>query len=223
MAKTKIGLIRVVSFKDRKIAELHGRLIEHHYPILQVISRCIKDQPKGIYNDETEALAIPNIVELGLEFEKEGEVRAIIISCAADPGVKELRKKLSIPVIGAGSAVAALALTYSDKVGTLGITEGTPQIMEDILGRHLVAEAKPDGVQTTLDLMNEQGKNRVLSCVKSIKENGAKVIALACTGYSTIAIAPELEKRVGLPVLDAVLAAGLAAWYFTKQDYVPNQ
>jgi allantoin racemase len=63
---TKIGLIRVVSLEDRKIAELHGRLIERHYPMLQVISRCIKNQPKGIYDDETEALAIPKIIELGL-------------------------------------------------------------------------------------------------------------------------------------------------------------
>ncbi|MBA7686624.1 hypothetical protein ES703_95074 [subsurface metagenome] len=216
MAKTKIGLIRVVSFEDRKIAELHGRLIEQYYPMLQVISRCIKDQPKGIYNDETEALAIPKIVELGLEFDKEGEIKALIISCAADPGVAELRKQISIPVIGAGSAVAALALTYSDKVGTLGITEATPQVMEDILGSHLVAESKPEGVQTTLDLMTRQGKNKVLASVKSIKEKGAEVIALACTGYSTIGISEELERESGLPVLDAVLAAGLSTWYFTR-------
>lgn len=220
---TKIGLIRVVSLEDRKIAELHGRLIERHYPMLQVISRCIKNQPKGIYDDETEALAIPKIIELGLEFEKEREVKALIISCAADPGVKDLRKQLSIPVIGAGSAVAALALTYSDRVGALGITEETPQVMQNILGCHLVAEVKPEGVQNTLDLMTEQGRNKVLASARRVKEKGAEVIALACTGYSTIGISEELKKESGLPVLDAVLAAGLFAWYFTLQDCDSNQ
>jgi len=43
-----------------------------------------------------------------------------------------------------------------------------------------------------------------------------EVIALACTGYSTIGIANDLEKEVGIPVLDAVIAAGLFAWHFTR-------
>lgn len=216
MQKVKIGLIRVVSFEDKKLSELHGRLIEEHFPSLQLISRCIKNQPKGIYDEETKKIAVPKIVELGSQIEEEEKVKAIIVSCADDPGVKELRKFLKIPVIGAGSSVAAVALSYSTKVGTLGITEQTPKIMQEILGKHLVAETKPEGIKTTLDLMTDKGKENAFKSVEYLKEKGAEAIALVCTGYSTIGIANDLEKAIGIPVLDAVIAAGLFAWYFTR-------
>jgi len=216
MQKVKIGLIRVISFEDEKLIELHGRLIEKYFPSLQLISRCIKNQSKGIYDEETKKIAIPKIVELGSQIEEEEKVKAIIISCADDPGVKELRKLLKIPVIGAGSSVAALSLSYGDKVGTFGITEQAPPIMREILGKHLVAETKPEGIKTTLDLMTNEGKRNAFKSIKYLKEKGAEVIALACTGYSTVVIAQDLEKEVGIPVLDAVIAAGLFAWHFTR-------
>ena len=35
------------------------------------------------------------------------------------------------------------------------------------------------------------------------------MIALSCTGMSTIQIAPSLEKDLGIPVLDPVMCEGL--------------
>jgi len=218
MQKVKIGLIRVISFEDKKLIEFHGKLIEKHFPDLQIISKCIKDQPKGIYNEETKKIAIPKIIELGSRFATEEKAEVIIISCADDPGVKELRKLVQVPVIGAGSSVSAVALSYGSRVGTLGITEKTPPIMQEILGEHLVAEAKPRGVKTTLDLMTDKGRENAFKSVKYLKEKGAEAIALACTGYSTIGIANDLEKAIGIPVLDAAIAAGLFAWYFTRGE-----
>jgi len=216
MQKIKIGLIRVVSFENKKLIGLHGKLIEEYFPCLQLISRCIKNQPKGIFDEESEKMAIPKVIGLGLQIEKEEKVKAIIVSCAADPGVKELRKLLKIPVIGAGSSVAALSLSYGDKVGTFGITEQAPTIMREILGKHLVAEARPEAINTTLDLMTDKGKRNTLKSVKYLKAKGSEVIALACTGYSTVGIAWDLEKEVQIPVLDAVIATGLFVWHFTR-------
>jgi Asp/Glu/hydantoin racemase len=216
MANKHFGLIRVVSFEDEEIAQKHGRLIEAAFPDLEVTSRCIEDQPKGIYDDATEALAVPKIVRLGVRFAREGRIGGLIISCAADPAVEELRSELRIPVIGAGRAAAALALTYGDRVGTLGITEETPAAMKKVLGSHLMAEAKPEGVVNTLDLMTTEGKQQALEAVERLKDRGAQVVALACTGYATIGLAGELETRAGIPVIDAVMAAGLAAWFLAR-------
>jgi len=217
MKKVKIGIIRTISFKDRKLIELHGKIIEKYFPDLQVISRYIKDQPRGIYDENTKRIAVPKIVELGSQIEVKEKVKAIIVSCADDPGVKELRKLLKIPVFGAGSSVAAISLSYGDKIGTLGITTHAPQIMREILGEHLVAETKPEGIKTTLDLMTNEGKSNALKSIKYLKKQGAEVIALACTGYSTVGIAQELEKETGITVLDAVIASGLFAWHFTRK------
>jgi allantoin racemase len=213
--KIKVALIRILTTKDEELLNSHGRVLEGRFPELEVESRCLDDQPKGIYDDETCAIALPKILKLGEEMEQE-HVKAIIVSCADDPGVKELRKIVKIPIIGAGSSSACLALSFGGRIGTLGITEGTPRVMRDILGKHLVAETRPEGVKTTLDLMTDEGRKNALSAVQYLRETGAEVIALACTGYATIGIAKDLEGAAGIPVIDAVEAAGLFAWHLTR-------
>ena len=57
-----------------------------------------KDQPKGIYDDDTLRIAVPKIVELAREFEHRG-FDIVNISCAGDPGLEECHSELGIPVI----------------------------------------------------------------------------------------------------------------------------
>jgi len=213
--KTRVGLIRVLTTEDKNLLNAHGRLVESHFPELQVESRCINDQPKGIYDEESSALALPKILRLGEEMEREG-VKAIIVSCADDPGVEELRKIVTIPVVGAGSSCASVSLSCGGKIGTLGIRERAPRIMRDILGDHLVAQTRPEGVKTTLDLLTAEGRENALSAAEHLRKNGAEVIALACTGYTTIGIARDLEGAVSIPVIDPVEATGLFAWHLTR-------
>jgi allantoin racemase len=211
----RVGLIRVLTTKDKNLLNAHGRLIEGRFPELKVESRCIEDQPEGIHDEHTCAIATPKIYKLGKEMEQEG-MKAIIVSCADDPGVKELREAVHIPVIGAGSSSACLALSFGSKVGVLGITESAPRVMKDILGDHLIAETRPEGVRTTLDLMTDKGRKNALKAVETLRSHGAEVIALACTGYATIGIKEDLERAAGFPVVDAVEAAGLFTWHFTR-------
>lgn len=214
--KTRIGLIRVLTTEDENLLNAHGRLVESRFPELQVHSRCIDDQPEGIYDEDTSAIAIPKILKLGQEMEREG-VMAIIVSCADDPGVDELRKIVKIPVIGAGRSSACVALCCGGRVGTLGIREIAPRVIKDILGRYLVGETRPEGVKTTLDLLTNQGRENAHSAVEYLRNKGAEVIALACTGYATIGIARDLERAAGIPVIDAVEAAGLFGWHLTRE------
>jgi Asp/Glu/hydantoin racemase len=210
--KTRVGLIRVLTTKDENVLKAHGRLLEARFPEFQVESRCIDDQPEGIYDEKTSAIALPKIITLGEEMEREG-MEALIVSCADDPGVGELRKIVKIPVVGAGSSCASVALSCGGKIGTLGIRERAPRIMRDILGDHLVAQTRPGGVKTTLDLMTREGRENALRAAQDLRSKGAEVIALACTGYATIGIAKDLETAAGIPVVEAVEAAGLFAWH----------
>jgi Asp/Glu/hydantoin racemase len=207
-----IGLVRVITLTDPEEVNRHGNIIEKHFPGLTVVSRSIPEQPKGIYDDESEAVAVPKIVELGRQFAEEG-VDALIVSCAADPALAELRAELSIPVIGAGSAVSGMALGMGSKIGALGITEGAPACVTEVLGSHLVAEARPEGVENTLGLLEPKGQQNAVAAARHLVEEGAELIVLVCTGYSTIGIANDLSKAVGVPVLDAVVAAGAVTAY----------
>lgn len=206
-----VGLIRVVTFTDDKLLNLHGEIIEKYFPMLKVESRCIDDQPYGIHDEETERIAIPKIIELAKSWEN---IDALIISCAGDPAVKELRKMLDIPVIGAGESTALLARRYGEVYGVLGITEEIPEAYTKILGRdNIVGTCHVPGIKSTIDLMNDEGRKKVINKALELKSLGAEVIPLACTGMATIGIAKELEDLCGIPVIDPVVAEGLIAYY----------
>lgn len=206
----------MLTIQDEELLNRHGKIIEKAFPELKVISRCIENQPKGIYDEKTEEEAKPKILRLVKEFESDG-VDAIIISCAADPAVEEARKLVSIPVIGAGSAASALALAYGRKIGVLNLTEETPRVIKEILGKNLVAEDHPNEVTNTLDLMTDWGREEAIRAAKRLKEKGTEVIVLGCTGMSTIMIAPILEEEVGISVIDPVIAAGAVALHSLRR------
>jgi len=211
----KIGLIRVLSTDDTELLNRHGRLLMDYIgdPEFIAVSRCIEGHPQGLWNPDEIRKGIPKIVRLGQEMERQDRVATLLVSCVADPGVSELRESVSIPIIGAGSASAMVALSLGRPVGALSITDCVLPTVTEVLGPRLVGWETPQGVKTTVDLMSEQGKERSVEAGERLKRQGARVILLACTGFSTIRVAPFLERRLNLPVIDALISAGLIAYY----------
>lgn len=210
--KFTVGVIRVLTSDDPEFVGMHGRFIKEHYPGICCVSKCIPDQPEGIHSHELERIAVPKVVETAKSFE---DVDMIIVSCADDPGVPEVRKALpGIPVTGGGETTAALALRYGEKIAVLGIVDYAPKAyLRMIPPEKLVAVGRPEGVNSTLDLMTPEGRESCFRKARELKEMGAEVIALGCTGLATIGIARDLEKDLGIPVIDPVLAEGLFAYF----------
>lgn len=211
---TTVGIIRVLTTEDPDLLAAHGRIIERDFG-LPTVTRCIPDQPQGIYDDETERIALPKIIRLGKEMANEG-VDAILVSCAADPAVAELRSELKIPVIGAGSAASAVALGLAERIGILNLTEGAPGPVRVLLGDRFVGEANPEGVKNTLDLMTGWGRDAALEAARKLGAAGAGALVLACTGYATIGMADLLRARLGILAVDPVRAAGLITSYAVR-------
>lgn len=211
----QVGLIRILSIQDERLLNLHGHLIEKAYPELRVRTRCIPDQPCGIFNPESEEVARKKIIQLAGELVGEG-ARAILVSCAADPGVNELKKELAVPVVGAGSSAASMALNYGERIGVLNMNGETPAAVVKILGKHLAAEGHPEGVKNTLDLQTDWGREGILRAARKIKER-IDAVVLACTGMSTLGIASELEEELSMPVIDPVLASGAVALHSLRR------
>ncbi|MFV2043476.1 MAG: aspartate/glutamate racemase family protein [Anaerolineales bacterium] len=211
----RIGLIRVLSLEDEKGINSHGLMLEAFFGDTQVnvVNRCIKGHPKGLYNELEVRAAIPKIVRLGQEMERNDGVQSLLVSCVADPGVPELRAASNLPVIGAGAAAAAVALAMGKPVGALSVVDDILNPIAELLGDRLVAWEVPDGVESTVDLMTMEGKERILEAGEAARIRGAEVILLACTGFSTVRIAPFLEERLRMPVVDPVISAGLLAYY----------
>jgi Asp/Glu/hydantoin racemase len=60
--------------------------------------------PRSITSEDDERDAAPHVVATVLRCEQEG-FDAAIVDCTGDPGVDEARRKVGIPVLGAGEAV----------------------------------------------------------------------------------------------------------------------
>lgn len=211
MKTKRVGLIRVLTTDDKKLLNLHGEKIMAAFPELLVFSDCIPEQPEGVHDDATEAIATPKVIRLARQMAKDGAA-AVIVSCAGDPGVVEASRELDIPVVGAGRAVASIARSLELPVGVLGLTTAVPPAIKDILGKTFIADIVPNGVLSTLDLMTPQGMTATVEAGEALKDKGAKVILLACTGMSTIGAAEKLESALGIPVIDPVRSEGAVTW-----------
>jgi Asp/Glu/hydantoin racemase len=60
--------------------------------------------------------------------------------------------------------------------------------------------------------MTPEGRESVLKEAHWLKSEGVDVLALACTGMSTVSLAPEIRGETGLPVIDPVSAEGFFLW-----------
>lgn len=207
----KVGIIRVVTLDDQELLNLHGKMIEQRFPGIITETKCIPDQPEGIHSEELKQIAVPKIVALAKSFK---DVNMLIVSCADDPGVQEIRDtNPGIPVTGAGESSAAIASIYGNRIALLGITGYAPEPYIRMIPNKILTVGKPDGVNSTLDLMTKTGRENAVKKGLEQKEMGAQVILLTCTGMSTIGIASELEEITGLPVIDPVLAEGMFAYH----------
>jgi Asp/Glu/hydantoin racemase len=202
-----VGIIRVFTTEEKNILNAHGDKIERIYNI-ECINQCISDQPKGIYDSESEQEALPKIITLAEEMEKRYKVEGIAISCAADPGLQLVRRKVSVPVVGAGSSAAHMAKAISSRIGVLTITDEVPAEMVNIMGESLISWRKPEGVNNTADLLKENAIEKSLYSAKELISDGAEIIVFACTGYVTIGFGEILKDQLGIPVIDPVEAEG---------------
>lgn len=205
--KHNIGILRVLTIDNKELLESHQNILKDYFPEFNFETKCIPNQYKGLYNKEAHDKALPDIIKMAKEWEK--DIDGLIISCADDPGVNYLKKELSIPVIGAGSSVACLSILYDLRIGIIGIEQKAPENVVKLLGDKIAGYIVPKGVENTNDLQTEEGKKAILDSAYKLKSMGAEAITFACTGLTT-AGGIKIIKEVGLPVIDGVIAEGLA-------------
>ncbi len=206
--RARVALIRVVTSADQHFLDIHQALILANQPDLAITTYCLPEQYDGIHDAKTLDMAVPKLVALGLELQKNYDI--LMVSCASDPAVKQLRQLLSIPVVGAGQACCEQALTLSHSVGAIGIEPRAPSVFYEILHDRLRTYRQPLGVNNTHDIHSEQGKAAIIEAVLACEKDGAKVIALACTGMATTDVAALVAPYTSIPVINPVIAAGLA-------------
>lgn len=206
MSAPRIGIMRVVSGLDEPLELAHQQLLTPLLKGAKLATRALPNQPEGIHDARTLALALPKIAELGETWQ--AQLDFLLVSCAADPGIKALRQSLKIPVLGAGESCCKIARQYGQIIGVLGIEAQLPEVFNEQLSDCPLIYRQPDGVNCTHDIRTPKGQNAIIEAALACEQAGAKVIALACTGMATTDVASLLAPHTPLPVINPVLAAG---------------
>jgi len=166
--------------------------------------------PASVESFYDEAIAVPGVVAKVREAERD-RMDAVIINCFGDPGLDAAREVVSIPVIGPCEASMQLASMLGHKFSVVTVLERLiPELelhaQKYGVGWKLASARSVDLPVLDLEKGREQFVERMVErAVAAVREDGAHVIVLGCTGLAGLA----KQVKVGLskagyevPVID---------------------
>ncbi|GAB4113361.1 MAG: aspartate/glutamate racemase family protein [Candidatus Caldatribacteriota bacterium] len=171
---------------------------------LEVID--IPESPSGIETYQDAALAEKYLLEKFSNLEKSYD--GFIIACHSDIGVDVLRELTVKPVIGIGEASMLFALPLGHKFSILSLKEKKIPQKEDQVKRYGLEDRCASIRATGLGVVAtyQDKKEKLLEAgFKAVKEDGAEVLILGCAGMA--GLDKEIEKMIGVPVIDGVVSA----------------
>lgn len=202
---TTASMTRDIEANARAVAAT-GTLIEAVNPA---------EGPPSIESDEDEHRCVPYLLsELTKAHTRDvGRPDASIIACFGDPGLEQARVLVDGPVLGiAQAAMHAATLAAGDFSVVTSMSATVPRAWElakaytpgQCLGVYacdipvLTIDADPETVTPIGDL-----------CARALEQDGSRAIVLGCAAMAKFAV--PLTDRLGVPVIDGVVAATLLA------------
>jgi len=184
------------------------RLVQFVEPSTQVEGVRFDERIPHLEYEFYEHIAVHQVVKEIVEAEKRG-FDAAVIGCFYDPGLRESRELVEMPVVGVCEASLSLASMLSaGKFSVLvGRRKWIPKMMSTAKSYGLdsrIASWRVLGL-TVLD-MRDVDKTReaiMREARAAVEEDMAECVVLGCTGMLGRAV--EAQKELGVPVLDPVL------------------
>lgn len=162
-----------------------------------------------------EALVLVDILHLVQESERQG-FSATIIGCFYDVGLQAAREvSQSMPVVAPCEASVHLAATMGDRFSIIvGRRKWIPEMRENVLEygmkERLASFKSVDlGVLEFHQDEQETAARFRRAAREAVELDGAEVIILGCT--ATYGFYEELQKELGVPVIDSMIASLKAA------------
>ncbi|MDY6834798.1 MAG: aspartate/glutamate racemase family protein [Chloroflexota bacterium] len=161
------------------------------------------------------------LVEKALEAEQEG-YDAVVIHCFLDPGVREAKSVLNIPVIGPAESSLLAACTYGQKFGIVTISEplGVKQMETMIRDYGLqdraihkpvrpISMPWPEWLRKGTDEAIEEVLPDIIEKAKDCVDDGADVVVIGCTMLGPICTLAGISKipDMDVPILDCLSVA----------------
>lgn len=167
----------------------------------------------SVESHSDEAYNAPFILEQIVKANKEG-MDAIVIDCACDPILEAAREISNIPVVGVRKAALHLALTLGTKFSVITV-QGQSLVKcmewgvrkEGLDGFCVGVRCLKMPVLDIAKKPEEAQRELMEECRQAVKQDGADVIVLGCTGLShEIDLKPIIDE-VGVPVIDPFVIA----------------
>ena len=171
---------------------------------VEIIS--IKEAPSGIESYHDAAISEKYLLERFEEWE--GKYDGFIIACHSDIGVDLLRELTAKPVIGIGEASMLLALPLGHKFSILSLKRKKIPQKEDLVKKYGLENRCASIRATGLEVVandKEKREKLIQEGEKAVKEDRAEVLILGCAGMA--GMDKEIEKAIGVPVIDGVVSA----------------
>ncbi|WNS76230.1 aspartate/glutamate racemase family protein [Bacillus sp. DTU_2020_1000418_1_SI_GHA_SEK_038] len=176
----------------------------------QIIAVSPQMGPASIESYYDEYLCIPGVLEEIKKGEEEG-VDGFVIACWGDPGLQAAREVTDKPVVGIAEASVYLASMLAARFSVVTVLPRIKTMLEDLVDSYGVSK-RVLNIRTTpmcvldferdpeagMEMLRQEGK-------KAVEEDKAEAILLGCAGMAEFA--DNLEKELGVPVIDGVVAA----------------
>ena len=197
----------------QEVARRQGVLQGYAGAGVEVAAEPTAKGPASIESAHDAGLVVPELIRLGPRAQERG-FNAIIIGCYSDPGLDALREILTIPVVGPGAASLHLGAQLGTRLSVLTPTGrgfgrvaarlralALAELLVSVRGIGLsvmdLAQQKPGAIEKAADAA------RV-----AVEQDGADVLVLGCMSMAFLpGICEELGRRVGVPVVNPVMAA----------------
>ena len=197
----------------QEVARRQKVLQAHAAAGTEVVAEPTAKGPAAIESAHDAGLVVPELIRLAPLAEQRG-LSAIIISCYSYPGLDALRELLTIPVIGPGAASLHLAAQLGTRISVLtpsGRGYGRVAARMRSLGiAPLLASVRGIGLSVT-DLAKQApgALDKAAEAARiAVEQDGADVLVLGCMSMAFLpGICEELGHRVGVPVVNPVIAA----------------
>lgn len=168
--------------------------------------------PKFIENYEDEFLSAKGMLNLIKENQKKYD--GFVVACHSDPNLDLLKEVSDKPVVGIAEASMKLATMLGHKFSVVSTDDhSTPN--KQALARKYHLENLLTSVKVPEGEINIDDYEEYCRVVKkAIKEDGAEVIVLGCSGLTKIR--KKIQQEVEIPVLDSVICGLIVVSGFAK-------
>jgi allantoin racemase len=164
--------------------------------------------PASIEGYYDEAFSVPGLLD---EIAKAPDADAFVIACFDDTGLEAARCATQAPVVGIGEAAFHMASLIAEKFSVVTtLSRSIAPIERNLVKYGLAARCVKVRASDVPVLALEDPDSPAYATIRgeiarALEEDRAEAIVLGCAGMTDLA--RDLERAVGVPVLDGVACA----------------